>query len=466
MARRVAAIAIFVLAAIGAVRPIRSYDFFWHLASGRWITEHHALPLVDPFAVASDRTEWINGEWLWQVFAYTNYRAGGLTSVTWTRALVVALLFTIAYVVTRREEVDGIALVAVALAFAGAHERLDVRPSTAAAMFVVLAIAACSRRRTILYALITIVWINVHPSALLAPAIVLLLRRDLLMTLVSAAALFVNPYGWRGIAAPIELTTYVRSGSFVNAEWLPSPPLLFPLLYVTIAIAVVVFLVAENKREEMWRFALLAIFAVLAVRHVRNQGLYFAAFPLLVVPQFRRVAPQRILIVAAAAIVAMVAATSTHAIGADANRFPIRAVEALQRSPFNRGHVYNPDQFGGFLIWSFYPERRALTDGRNELYRSYNEEYARARLDSRAWQALLRKYRIDVAFDEYHPPLDTIDAVTGQHRSVPASLAYFPRQQWALIAFDDAAMVLVRRTAFAAADIQRWEWKGVTPDAR
>ena len=25
-------------------RPIRSYDYFWHLATGRWIVEHHALP--------------------------------------------------------------------------------------------------------------------------------------------------------------------------------------------------------------------------------------------------------------------------------------------------------------------------------------------------------------------------------------------------------------------------------------
>ena len=42
------------------------------------------------------------------------------------------------------------------------------------------------------------------------------------------------------------------------------------------------------------------------------------------------------------------------------------------------GRIYNPDQFGGYLIWSFYPERRVLTDGRNELHRTYIAEFAGA----------------------------------------------------------------------------------------
>jgi len=462
-------VALLAALTIAAVAPIRSYDVFWHLAAGRWITEHGALPLTDPFAIASDRIPWIDGEWLWQIVAYANWRIGGFTSITWTRAFVVALIFTIGYLAARREDIDAVALLAAAIAFAGAHDRLDVRPSTAAALLVVAAIAIAgksspSKARIVLYALLTIVWINVHPSALLAPVIALILRREIVTPAVSTAALLVNPFGWRGVVAPIELTAYVGSGSFVNAEWLPSPPLLFPLLYITVAIAVIVFALAENKGGEMWRFALLVIFAALAMRHVRNQGLYFAAFPLLVAPQFRR--PVNRLLLAGAALIAIlwVGIRTTHAIGIDTVRFPVKAVAALKRSPFQRGNIYNPDQFGGYLIWSFYPQRRALTDGRNELYRRYNEEYARARLDGRAWQTLLRRYRVDIAVDEYHPPLDVMDAVTRRHRTLPASLAYFPRGQWALIAYDRAAMVFIRRAAFPPADVERWELKGVVPD--
>jgi len=131
-----------------------------------------------------------------------------------------------------------------------------------------------------------------------------------------------------------------------------------------------------------------------------------------------------------------------------------------------RGNVYNPDQFGGFLIWSFYPERRALTDGRNELYRTYDAEYAKARVDSRAWHALLHKYAIDLAVDEYrHERMTVIDAVTKQRKEMPASLVYWPRSQWALIGYDDAGMVFARRAAFPVEVLQRWELRGVVPDA-
>ncbi len=453
-----------------AVSPIRSYDFFWHLATGRWITEHLALPLFDPFAVASDRTPWINGEWLWQIVAYNVFRLGGFESVTWVRAIVVAAIFSFGYAFARREDFDPIALIAAAIAFAGGHDRLDARPSTTAAMLVVLAIVIASQRTgrltIVFYAILTIIWINVHPSALLAPVIALILRREPLMPLVSALALLTNPYGWRGVAAPIELTAYAGSGLFVNAEWLPSPPLLFPLLYLSAAIALILFAVTERKLAQLWRFALLIIFATLAIRHVRNQGLYFAAFPLLVAPMVRQAVKRRrrLLVYASIAIIAAAGLTTAHSIGIDTNRFPVRSVEALKRSPFQHGNIYNPDQFGGYLIWSFYPQRRALTDGRNELYHRYIAEYARARLDSREWQALLREYRIDLAVDEYRAPLDTIDATTQQHRTMPASLAYFPRRQWALIAYDRAAMVFVRRAVFPAADVARFELQGVVPD--
>jgi len=201
------------------------------------------------------------------------------------------------------------------------------------------------------------------------------------------------------------------------------------------------------------------------VEHVRNQGLFFAAFAVLVAPMVRaeRIQP-RIAYAAAALVILFVGITSDHRLGAPPERFPIRAVARLNESGL-RGNLYNPDQFGGFLIWSFYPERRALTDGRNELYHAFIPEYARARTDERAWRALLAKYRIDLAVDEYRPPLQVMNAVTREVSSMPASLAYWPRDQWALLAFDEAGMVFARRAAFPRAVIEKWEIRGVVPDA-
>ena len=441
--------ALFVACALAALGPIRNYDFFWHLATGRWIVEHRALPQVDPFALASEKHDWINGEWLFQVFAYGGHELAGLAGLSIVRALLAAAIFTLVFFLSKRE------LLLTCIAFAGAMATFDLRPSSVAMLFVVLAIAA---RSWIAHAAIAAFWINVHPSALLAPGIAALTTRRIAPAIASALALLLNPHGWRAITAPLELMSFVRSGAFVNAEWLPSRVTQFPLLYLCVLGGAILFIVQRDR--EWTRVLLFAGFAFLAIRHVRNQPLFFAAFPLLL-PRLE--IRKSLAMIASAAAVLLIAVTADHRLGVAPERFPVSAVARLEATGL-RGNVYNPDQFGGFLIWSFYPERRVLTDGRNELYRSFIPEYARARGDQRAWHALLRKYRIDLAVDEYREPLTIIDAGTGQQRALPASLAYWPRAEWALIAYDEAGMVFARRVAFTG--IEKWEIRGVVPDAR
>ena len=174
MTKRIAAAAFFVLAAIAAVAPIRSYDYFWHLTTGRWIIEHHAIPRFDPLAVASAHTPWINGEWLYEIVLYALHAVAGDAGISIINAILVAAIFAIGILVTSQDA--GVALLAAGVAFAGASDRLGVRPAAAAALLIVLAIGLLGSRirlssLTIAYAVLTIVWINVHPSALLAPLI-------------------------------------------------------------------------------------------------------------------------------------------------------------------------------------------------------------------------------------------------------------------------------------------------------
>src|SRR5580765_1400443 len=216
MNKRIAAAVLFVAVAGAALGPIRSYDAFWHFAAGHWIVAHHALPQTDPLAVASAQVPWINGEWLWQVMAFAVVQAIGLAGASWLTAVIIAAVFTLALWFAAREQDLGIALVITAVAFAGASDRLGVRPLTAAALLVVVAIALLAQTEmsvtglAVAYALVTVLWINTHPSALLAPllaAATLLIderrwRVAAASAAASAAALFVNPFGWHAIVEP------------------------------------------------------------------------------------------------------------------------------------------------------------------------------------------------------------------------------------------------------------------------
>ena len=449
MTRRLLPLLLFAAFAAASYGAIRSYDLFWQLATGRWIVEHRALPLTDPFALASDKSEWIDGEWLYEVVLYALHSLAGLNGLSFVKGLLCAAIFTLAFLFARRNGDAHSALFAAAVAFAGAMPLLDLRPSAVAALLVVLMLGA---RTLWARVLITIVWVNVHPSASLAPLLAgarpsareegrRMLKLAPHWAAVTALALLVNPHGYKAIIAPIRLTAFVSSGTFVNAEWLPSLPAQFPLLYLAVAAAVALH--AMQKERDWWRIALLAMFALLAVRHVRNQPLFFAALPLLVpLPPLR----PAIAYAAAAAAVLLTALSTDHRLGVPPERFPIAAVERLQQANV-RGNIYNADQFGGYLIWSFYPERRVLTDGRNELYRTFIPEWQAARTDQRKWRALLRRYDIRIAVEEYRPPLRVTDARTGQIVEMPAHLAYWPEDEWRMIARDEAAMVFVSSRA-------------------
>ncbi|HYC89245.1 MAG TPA: hypothetical protein VEO54_08550 [Thermoanaerobaculia bacterium] len=450
MTRRLLPYLLFAAFAAASFGAIRSYDFFWQLATGRWIVEHRALPLTDPFALASERTEWIDGEWLYEVLLYGAHSLLGLTGLSFVRGLLCAAIFTCAFLFARRSGDGQTALLATSVAFAGAVPLLDLRPSAVAALLLVLMLGA---RTTWVKVLIAIVWVNVHPSALLAPMLsvgrasarlsggVGGLKPALRSATLCAIALLCNPHGYKAILAPIQLTSFVSSGAFVNAEWLPSSPGQFPLLYLAIATAVALY--ALQPKRDWFHIALLAMFAFLAVRHVRNQPLFFAALPLLIpLPPLR----PAIAYAGATLAVLLIGISTDHRLGVPPERFPVKAVAQLKAANV-KGNIYNADQFGGYLIWTFYPERRVLTDGRNELYRTFIPAWQQAREDSRKWNALLKKYDIAIAVEEHRPPLRVIDARTGRPTEMPAHLAYWPKNEWVMIAEDEAAMVFVSSRA-------------------
>ncbi|HVT44175.1 MAG TPA: hypothetical protein VMT00_07285 [Thermoanaerobaculia bacterium] len=477
---------VFLILVVASLRPIRSYDSFWHLATGRWIVEHRALPLTDPLAVATDPTPWINGEWLFEVLLHAIWSLGGTTAIALARAVLVGAIFALGFGwATRKADPINTLLLAI-LCWLGAAPLLGERPSAVAALLVLIAVGILlerpSRRSIILYAIVSIAWINLHPSALLAPLLagaVLLgelaardrtlreLVRRAIMIASSLAGLLVNPYGIAAITAPIALVATIGKQEFVNVEWSVSLPMQFPLLYVSTAIAIVAFILVR-RRELFPRLLVFLFLAVLAFRQVREQPLLYAAYPLLIAPLLP---PARSIVIRRVALLALVAALLVRiageppAAGIDSRFFPLRAVAALERSGLG-GNIFNADQFGGYLIWTFYPERRVLHDGRNELYSTYLGEYEIARQDGRAWEALLRKYRVALAVEEYRPDrIEVIDAVTRERTYLPASLVYFPRSAWALVAFDDLAMVFARRSEHDPQLLREIEYRHLVPDA-
>lgn len=476
-----------VIASLAPIHSIKSYDYFWHLATGRWIVEHRVLPLMDPFGVASARIPWINGEWLFEIGLYAVWAAVGHAGVALLRALWVGALFTLVLLLTSRRAPFATALVVTAVCWYGGAAFLTERPGTVAVLLAVISIEFLQREvtapRTAAYVAITVLWFNIHPSGLIAPALagisavgraievepgmrVRAFVERAIVSAIAAVALLVNPYAIRGVIAPLKLVHTIRSGNFVNLEWMAPTPSLFPLLFATAAAGLIVFLASADRRQHATRFLLFAFFAFLAMRFLRNQTFYYAIFPLVVAPIIvpPRESVRKILVLASFAFLVAIAATRSHATGVDREKFPVAAVGQLEAMNA-RGNILNDDELGGYLIWTYYPERRVLNDGRNELYTRFIDQYGRAKVDSRRWRSLLAEYDVALAVVNYtFPTVDVVDSETRARRPVAKSTVFFPRTEWALVAFDDAAMVLAKRDRWTGPDLSTVEYRVLLPE--
>ncbi|HEX3108155.1 MAG TPA: hypothetical protein VHU41_03600 [Thermoanaerobaculia bacterium] len=420
---------LFVVLAAGSLAPIWSNDYFWHSAAGSWIVAHRALPATDPLAVASSHERWVDGEWLFQVVASMVETAGGLTAISVIRALGIALFFAWVFVRLTRTVTPFTSACVVFFAWYGALPWLRERPAAIAAMLMALLVAIPRNYYVVIIA--TILLINIHPSAMLVPVLLIILDRRLGLALASAAALLVNPYGIGAITNPFHVARIASLPIFRNEEWGPTSLNEFRLFAV--ALVALVLIVAYSARRQEWlRSAIaLAFFVVIALRFSRNQTIFYCVAPLLLEPHLRSIPDRfrKLLVVPVAITVATILAMSPFRAGVDA-KFPVNAT-ARVRALALPGNVFSSYGLGGFLEWAFLPERRVLTDGRNELFLDYEQRLAAGLRDPTAFRQFLAGYGVGIAYIE--------------RSEIPQWRPYFPSAEWTPIAADRAAVVLARK---------------------
>jgi|GEM_PF-985001 len=554
----VAAAAVVALYA-GAIsyRPLNAYDLFWHLATGREILADHAVPDRDPFSFASDPVRWVDHEWLWQAGAQRLYDAAngmapsrppegpptdaGMLALILLGVVTVALAFFVAAWGLGQDGMPAAGVVLAGLLAAEvARERLMVRPETASLFFLALFLALLGTsdsrggrsawRRGLALGAVAALWANVHPAALIAPAIVILhaagarwgarvdrafaaepsattpvellprgawLAGTLLAAGFAAAGTLVNPYGWRLWTVPFKLAALVKTKTFYNPEWLPPPAALFPLFYAALGLAVLASLASLVRTRRLPEGRLLVTLALgaLTFQQMRHMGLFAIAFLMAGGATMRALDPRARVAAAlsgrAAAVAALAGAAvafvpahapgvaAIHESGLASRHFPVDACERIAReAPGLR--LFNDVAFGGYLVWRFYPPGQVFIDGRNELYESLLRRMGRIQHPEEGaggasfqdWKRLLSEHGIDGAIlkDKGEagmvsfllPPASPQESPRRVRRAFSA--VYFPSAEWALVYFDDTAMVFVRRGSGGQPWVDRAEYRVLNPE--
>jgi hypothetical protein len=453
------------LFAIGSGRSLlNDGDTFWHLASGRWIMEHGAIPYTDPFSHTFAGAAWTSHEWLAAVLLYLAHQAASWAGVAslGAAAFAAALALQARFLLRYLEPAHVLILSILAAGMIAPH--LLARPHVLAMPLLVIwtsgLVRACEEGRAPrLWLLgVMVVWANLHGGFTLGialaaafglEAVLLAAGREaklaaakswiLFLALAVLAGMF-TPHGVEGylFTAKVFGLSYALSNI---GEWLPPNFQKFQFLEVWLMLLLLA-LFTRGIRLTLVRLAILLGLVHLSLKHVRNVELLALLSPLLLAASLRaQWAPQgkpakqtealdRFFSRHAqpasrqAVIVAFVLAVGLayikvhqHGIAPPEKRHPIAAVQAAKESDIS-GPVFNEYSFGGYLIFSGIP---AFIDGRADMYGDkFTKRYLEAfKLPhSNRLEALLEEHRVHwTLLPPRSPAVDYLDTRPGWRRA-------------------------------------------------
>ena len=406
----------------------------WHIRTGQLIVATHHLAQTDPFSSIMAGKPWIAWEWLYDVIVGALDSSLGLNGVVWFTAVVIATVFACTFrcMVARGTSLFT-AVVLTLLATSASTIHMLARPHVLTWLFVVFwfsildsserdcfATTIRPQKRWLWFLPFSmIIWVNVHGGFLLGLVLCVIfwlsalwtwltprgiafedsLRqiavcnrlRDLsLVTFLSLAATFANPYGWH---LHRHIFSYLTDRFLMNhIEEFQSPNFhqLAPKFFLAIVIltfAAVAIRYRKMRVSEILAAALSIYAGLYASRNLPIASILLVLVAGPILPRLRTVAhfADRMKAVdsslrghvwgIAVLIFVFVLDLNNGRLSGnlladahfDPNRRPIGALNYLENTGITEP-ILAPDYWGGYVIYRLYPGTKVVIDDRHDLY--------------------------------------------------------------------------------------------------
>ena len=403
-------------------RLLNDPDTYWHIATGRWIWAHGAVPIADPFSHTLAGAPWHAHEWLAELIIAGAHGALGWAGVVMLAALGVATSLALLMAALERFVHRKVALGATAMAFFLMAAHLTARPHALALPILVAWAAALIRARaefrapSLFLLPLMALWANLHGGFVIGLGLAGVLAVEAVLTaengasrrgailgwgrFVAGAALasLLTPHGIAGWWFPFKLMSLGFALGFVG-EW--RAPVLGPAEPLVLWLgALIAFALRTGLRTPLFRVLMVAGLVAMAMSHARNAELLAILAPLLLAPlistPLRPEGRSGILSSGAAVLVFLIAATGAAVLRGYAHEnpaiAPAPALAAAQHAGLT-GPVFSDYDFGGYLIFEGVP---VFVDGRIDLYGDdFMRSYAAAlEGEGDALPRLLDRYRV------------------------------------------------------------------------
>jgi len=411
--------------------PVSSNDFWWHLATGRWIWQNKKIPSDDPFGIplnldeAPFRKNFILRQyWLSQVIFYLLYRVGGIKILILLRAFCLGLAFLLTYSLsTKRGAHPYSTALLIFLSYmvvVREFQYIGIKPQMWTTLFSILIIYLIETmqegRRHAPYALpgLMLLWSNMHGGFILGDIIIIIYiisfalkrraSRSFLVPAILAIVLSgINPNGFTAFISTIlslikierlsYLTSIVETQSLFRHASIEGILTSLPFLSSLVILSLLSYFVNLKKLKTMdIQFILLHILFLLMATKAIRYIIFLAFFSVVITALNLREMPSFVssifikkphIIRGAKIITGLVCVGLSMGLFKEGARYTGLKMATPYNTSYNgavwfikdnslKGNAFNDYNAGGFLIWNLYPDMRFFIDGRALSLKGFN----------------------------------------------------------------------------------------------
>ena len=466
-----------------AVQPSLDTDSWWHLRSGAWILENGQILKSDPFSLTRQGQAWIYPGWLSQIILFSVFNSLGMAGLNLFTGIIVLITFAMLWMTLERKELLRAFVLLLAAATSGLY--WSARPQiftllfTSATLFLLEGTKREKQRHLWILPVLITIWVNLHGGFIVGYLLIgvyfmgeviealisiILSRRKLneewqnrkeslsVLAAVGIASIFtgmINPHGPVILLYPFQTISMGTLQDYI-AEW-QSPNFHTPEVQPFILLFFLTFLSfgISTKKRSARELLLISLFGYMSLMAVRNVGLFaLVAAPIAcrhldagLKPLFKRLKsekelPEKLtkhlnLILAVLLTFAGLIRIATQ-LENEVNQkhihqqIPLEAFEFIEEEK-PEGALFNSYNWGGYVIWSLYPDYLSFVDGRTDLFSDeILNEYLNTWLAKPGWQTFLEEWGIQWALIEIDSPLSRVMIYDG----------------WRLLYQDEQAIIL------------------------
>ncbi len=474
------------------LRPVIDPDFFWHLKTGEWISHNSSLPSQDPFLFTSssspDTIEYftLTSYWLSQLTFYLLHSTGGAAAIMFLRIIIAGLLV---YFLIKRQHGDNTLFLGLLIIFIVSILKVYPfeRPQVFSFLYFAILLFLLEKIRgetadslSPVYftsvPLLMLVWSNSHGGFLvgqitlalyvltegikfihpgLSPVNKKTYKKLFITVLLGIVFSLINPNTYH-----VLILTLNASSNLVkfNIEYKSTVDFLLTFNdYTVILNWIIMFLaltgiIINIKKTNITQVFLLAGLGYFSFIHVRFMPFFLiAALPVISENFSTRLFLNlgRVVVILTALFTAVFFAKDelknikNIQSGQLMNEtlYPVEAVDFILANDL-KGNMYNISNWGGYLTWRLWPERKAFIDGRGLNENIYDQAMtvnmatANKGTEIPEWKSILEYYNISYI---------VLPFTTGPSGSfLPIVKALLDDKDWILVFFKSNSLIFVK----------------------